>query len=159
MECTGMSDPKAFDKILTEIIRQDKGIKKVILVDKTGLTIANVSKLSYYPVDVDSIGAIASAVFCASEEQGKNLQIGELEIVTSEFSEGKIFASACGKGVLCVVSEAEVNIGLIRLVMKKQGVQLADELDKFLAVEPLSPKEAELDEEDLKSALAELERV
>ena len=154
-----MSDPKAFDKVLTEIIRQDKGIKKVILVDKTGLTIANVSKLSYYPVDVDSIGAIASAVFCASEEQGKNLQIGELEIVTSEFSEGKIFASACGKGVLCVVSEAEVNIGLIRLVMKKQGVQLADELDKFLAVEPLSPKDSELDEEDLKSALAELERV
>lgn len=154
-----MSDPKAFDKILTEIIRQDKGIKKVILVDKTGLTIANVSKLSYYPVDVDSIGAIASAVFCASEEQGKNLQIGELEIVTSEFSEGKIFASACGKGVLCVVSEAQVNIGLIRLVMKKQGVQLADELDKFLAVEPLSPKDRELDEEDLKSALAELERV
>ncbi|MHA1633429.1 MAG: roadblock/LC7 domain-containing protein [Candidatus Thorarchaeota archaeon] len=154
-----MSDPKIFDKILTEIIRQDKGIKKVILVDKTGLTIANVSKLSYYPVDVDSIGAIASAVFCASEEQGKNLQIGELEIVTSEFSEGKIFASACGKGVLCVVSEAEVNIGLIRLVMKKQGVQLAGELDNFLAVEPLSPKDAELDEEDLKSALAELERV
>ena len=154
-----MSDPKAFDKILTEIIRQDKGIKKVILVDKTGLTIANVSKLSYYPVDVDSIGAIASAVFCASEEQGKNLQIGELEIVTSEFSEGKIFASACGKGVLCVVSEAEVNIGLIRLVMKKQGVQLADELDKFLAVDPMSPVKDELDEEDLKSALAELERV
>ena len=57
------------------------------------------------------------------------------------------------------VSEAEVNIGLIRLVMKKQGVQLADELNRFLAVEPLSPKDAELDEEDLKSALAELERV
>ncbi|MBD3405860.1 MAG: hypothetical protein GF411_07000 [Candidatus Lokiarchaeota archaeon] len=155
-----MSEPKVFDKILTDIIRQEKGIRKVILVDKTGLTIANVSKLSYYPVDVDSIGAIASAVFCASEEQGKNLQIGELEIVTSEFSEGKIFASACGKGVLCVVSEAEVNIGLIRLLMKKQGVQLAEELDKFLAVEPSTPaKDRELDEEDLKSALAELERV
>ena len=145
-----MSDPKAFDKILTEIIRQD---------DKTGLTIANVSKLSYYPVDVDSIGAIASAVFCASEEQGKNLQIGELEIVTSEFSEGKIFASACGKGVLCVVSEAEVNIGLIRLLMKKQGQALANELDKFLTVEPGPGKDKELDEEDLRSALAELEKV
>ncbi|MCK5303350.1 MAG: roadblock/LC7 domain-containing protein, partial [Candidatus Thorarchaeota archaeon] len=155
-----MSDPKAFDRILTEIIRQDKGIKKVILVDRTGLTIANVSKLSYYPVDVDSIGAIASAVFAASEEQGNNLQIGTLEIVTSEFSEGKIFASACGKGVLCVVSEAEVNIGLIRLVMKKQGAQLAEELDKFLAVEASAPaKDRELDEEDLRSALAELERV
>ncbi len=154
-----MSDPKAFDKILTEIIRQDKGIKKIILTDKTGLTIANVSKLSYYPVDVDSIGAIASAVFCASEEQGKNLQIGELEIVTSEFSEGKIFASACGKGVLCVVSEAEVNIGLIRLVMKKQGAVLANELDKFLTIDSSPGKDKDLDEEDLRSALAELERV
>ncbi len=155
-----MSDPKAFDKILTDIIRQDKGIKKIILTDKTGLTIANVSKLSYYPVDVDSIGAIASAVFCASEEQGKNLQIGELEIVTSEFSEGKIFASACGKGVLCVVSEAEVNIGLIRLLMKKQGLTLAQELDKFLTVDSSGPgKDKELDEEDLRSALAELEKV
>ncbi|MEM2142847.1 MAG: roadblock/LC7 domain-containing protein [Candidatus Thorarchaeota archaeon] len=155
-----MSDPKAFDRILTDVIRQDKGIRRVILVDKTGLTIANVSKLSYYPVDTDSIGAIASAVFCASEEQGKNLQIGELEIVTSEFSGGKIFASACGKGVLCVISDSEVNIGLIRLVMKKQGVQLAEELDKFLAVEPMRPgKDREMDEEELKSALAELERV
>lgn len=52
-----------------------------------------------------------------------------------------------------------MNLGLIRFVMKKQGVQLADELDKFLAVEPLFPKDSELDEEDLKSALAELERV
>ncbi len=156
-----MSDPKRFDKILTDIIRQDRGIRRVILVDKTGLTIAHVSRLAYFAVDVDSIGAIASAVFCASEEQGKNLQLGELEIVTSEFSEGKIFASACGKGVLCVVSEAkEVNIGLIRMVMKKQGEQLAEELDKFLAVEPGAPsKDRELDEEDLKSALAELERV
>jgi hypothetical protein len=50
---------------------------------------------------------------------------------------------------------------MVRLVMKKQGVQLADELDKFLAVEPLTPsdKDKEIDEEDLKSALAELERV
>ena len=152
-------DLKQFDTVLTKIMKSEERIKKVILVDKSGLTISHVSRFSYFPQDIDGIGVIASAVFCASEEQGKNLQIGELEIVTSEFSEGKIFASACGKGVLCVVSEAEVNIGLIRLVMKKQGVQLADELDKFLAVEPLSPKESELDEEDLKSALAELERV
>ncbi len=29
-----MSDPRIFDKILTEVIRQEKGIRKVILVDK-----------------------------------------------------------------------------------------------------------------------------
>jgi predicted regulator of Ras-like GTPase activity (Roadblock/LC7/MglB family) len=89
-------DTKSFDNILSKIIKSESGIKKVILVDRTGLTIASVSKFSYFPADVDGIGAIASAVFCASEEQGKNLELGGLEIVTSEFMGGKIFASSCG---------------------------------------------------------------
>jgi predicted regulator of Ras-like GTPase activity (Roadblock/LC7/MglB family) len=89
-------DIRSFDKILSKIIKSERGIKKVSLVDRTGLTIASVSKFSYFPADVDGIGAIASAVFCASEEQGKNLELGGLEIVTSEFSGGKIFASSCG---------------------------------------------------------------
>ena len=71
---------KSFNNILSKIIKSESGIKKVILVDRTGLTIAHVSKFSYYPVDVDGIGAIASAVFCASEEQGKNLELGNLRI-------------------------------------------------------------------------------
>jgi len=155
-----LSDPKSFDKILSEIIKSTKGIKKVILVDKTGLTIAHVSKLSPYPVDVDSIGAIASAVFCASEEQGKNLDIGELQMVTSEFNGGKIFASSCGKGVLCVVTEPDINIGLVRLVMKKSGAVLEEELAKFLSATAEAPiGERDLDNEDLKAALSELERV
>ena len=60
-------DTKSFDNILSKIIKSESGIKKVILVDRTGLTIASVSKFSYFPADVDGIGAIASAVFCASE--------------------------------------------------------------------------------------------
>ena len=95
---------KSFNKILSKIIKSESGIKKVLLVDRTGLTIAHVSKFSYYPVDVDGIGAIASAVFCASEEQGRNLELGELSIVTSEFNSGKIFAASCGKGVLCLMA-------------------------------------------------------
>lgn len=45
-------DIKAFDKILSDVIKAESGIKKVILVDRTGLTIAHVSKFSYYPVDI-----------------------------------------------------------------------------------------------------------
>ena len=83
----------------------ENNLDQVILVDKTGLTIAHVSKFSYIPLDVDGIGAIASAVFCASEEQGNNLELGGLQIVTSEFDGGKIFAASCGKGVLCLISD------------------------------------------------------
>ena len=107
------------------------------MVDRTGLTIASVSKFSYFPADVDGIGAIASAVFCASEEQGKNLELGGLEIVTSEFSGGKIFASSCGpKGVLTLISDPDINIGLIRLILKRSGDELKDILDEFLSEVP-----------------------
>jgi len=130
-------DTKSFDNILSKIIKSESGIKKVILVDRTGLTIASVSKFSYFPADVDGIGAIASAVFCASEEQGKNLELGNLEIVTSEFVNGKIFASSCGpKGVLTLISDPDINIGLIRLILKRSGDELKDILDEFLAESP-----------------------
>jgi len=150
---------KSFDKILSRIIKSEPGIKKVILADRTGLTIAHVSKFSYYPVDVDGIGAIASAVFCASEEQGRSLDIGNLNIVTSEFDDGKIFASSCGPGVLCLISEADVNIGMIRLVMKSASQELEKVLNEFLGEQP--PLEAgvlEEEEEDLRSAVEDLDK-
>jgi predicted regulator of Ras-like GTPase activity (Roadblock/LC7/MglB family)/GTPase SAR1 family protein len=126
-------DTKRFKNILSKIIKSESGVKKVILVDRTGLTVASVSKFSkfsYFPVDIDGIGAIASAVFCASEEQGKNLDLGELEIVTSEFSGGKIFTSSCGpKGILTLITDPDINIGLIRLILKRSG-------DGFLSDKP-----------------------
>ncbi len=125
---------KVIDNILSKIIKSDSGIKKVIVVDRTGLTIASVSKFSYFPADVDGIGAIASAVFCASEQQGKNLDLNDLEIVISEFSGGKIFTSSFGpKGIFTLISDPDINIGLIRLILKRSGDELKKILDKFLS--------------------------
>jgi predicted regulator of Ras-like GTPase activity (Roadblock/LC7/MglB family) len=155
-----MMDVKAFDKILARIIKSEPGIKKVILADRTGLTIAHVSKFSYYPVDVDGIGAIASAVFCASEEQGRSLEIGDLKIVTSEFDDGKIFAASCGQGVLCTICDPDVNIGMIRLVMQSASKELETVLAEFLGEQP--PVEGGVlgdEEEDLKSALGDLDNI
>jgi predicted regulator of Ras-like GTPase activity (Roadblock/LC7/MglB family) len=115
---------------LSKIIKSESGIKKVILGERTGQTIASVSKFSYSPVDVDSIGAIASKVFCACEEQGKNLELGELELVTSEFTRGKIFMSSYGpKGIFTLVSGPDINISLIRLKLKCSGDELKEILD------------------------------
>jgi hypothetical protein len=154
-----MTDVKAFDRVLGNVMKSEPGIKKVILVDKTGLTIAHVSKFTYQPVDVDGIGAIASAVFCASEEQGKSLEIGELKIVTSEFDSGKIFAASCGKGVLCVITDSEINIGMIRLVLRKSSDELQKVLDEFLESRTQVPAARKSEEEELKAALSELEKV
>ena len=150
-------DTKSFDNILSKIIKSESGIKKVILVDRTGLTIASVSKFSYFPADVDGIGAIASAVFCASEEQGKNLSIGGLGIVTSEFGDGKIFAASAGKAILCVITDENVAMGMVRLLIKNAATQLTDVLDEFLAIKPI-PEPAKVEEtKALKDVLKDLE--
>ena len=150
---------RQFEEILSDVIKSETGIKKCILVDRTGLTIAHVSKFSYYPIDVDGIGAIASAVFCASEEQGKNLDVGNLIIVTSEFENGKIFAAGAGKGVLCVITDQDVNLGMIRMVMKRAAAELAKVLDEFLAEKPMvEAGKSEAEREELQAALGELEK-
>ena len=131
-------DIKLIDDLLLEVIKGEKGIKKIILVDKTGLTISDVSKNNHYPVDIAGIGAIASAVFCASEEQGKSLNIGNLTLVSSEFDNGKIFAANTGDGVLCVVSDSTVNLGMIRFLIRKVAKQLRKLLEEFLA--PIKPE-------------------
>jgi len=161
-------DPRRFDTVLSKIIKSEPGIKKVILVDRTGLTIAHVSKFDYVSVDVDGIGAIASAVFMASAEQGTNLTIGGLDIVTSEFDTGKIFASSCGRGILTIISDADVNIGMIRLLMRKANEELSNILDEFLAGRPTGivtrgPSAApevrsSLEKDELEAALRELEK-
>jgi len=107
------------------------------LVDRTGLTIASVSKFSYFPADIDGTGSIASAIFCASEKQGENLELGDLELVTSEFLRGKIFTTSCGpKGILSLISDPDINIGLIRIILKRSGEGLKELLDDFLSYIP-----------------------
>jgi len=119
---------------LSKIIKSESGIKKVILVERTGLTIASVSKFSYVPIDVDKTGAIASEVFCACEEQGKKLELGDLELVMSEFTGGKIFASSCGpKRVLILISGPDINISLINLKLKRLGDELKEFFDELLS--------------------------
>lgn len=91
-------------------------------------------------------------MFCASEEQGKNLELGNLEIVTSEFTGGKIFASSCGpKGVLTLISDPDINIGLIRLILKRSGDELREILDEFLADSGFEISDSGLDLSDLDS--------
>ena len=100
------------------------------------------SKFSYFPADIDGIGSIASAIFCASEKQGEYLELGDLELVTSEFSGGKIFVTSCGpKGVLSLISDPDINIGLIRLILKRSGEELKKILDDFLSDIPDDDKD------------------
>lgn len=120
------------DSILSKIFKSEKGIKRLIISDKTGLTVTNVSRFSYFIPEIDEIGAIASANFCACEKAGKDLGLAELSIITCEFTEGKVFSVSVGKGVLSLVSDPVINIGIIRLILSRFRDIIRELLERLL---------------------------
>ncbi|MHA1897338.1 MAG: hypothetical protein ACTSU2_08095, partial [Promethearchaeota archaeon] len=71
------NDELIIEKILNRILMGAAGIREVILMDRTGITITYVSKLNTNKkINIDKIGAIGGAVFQAVEEQGECLEYG-----------------------------------------------------------------------------------
>jgi predicted regulator of Ras-like GTPase activity (Roadblock/LC7/MglB family) len=95
--------------------------------------IASFSKYVFKQLDIDAIGAIMGAVFQAAEEEGNALEFSGLEIQINEFKQGFRFAVACeDAGVLGVISDKDIQIGLVRASMKKYAPLLGKAMKKML---------------------------
>jgi predicted regulator of Ras-like GTPase activity (Roadblock/LC7/MglB family) len=145
---------------LTRLLKSDTSIKVTLLGDRTGLTIARASRLlvseTMGAFDLESIGAIASAVFCGAAEQGSTLTLGELGIMLAEFSDGKILTAQSGeRGVLVVVAESDAQLGLIRMRMKESSESLARLMDRL--TEPSAVKIKKPESQSIMAALKELD--
>ena len=115
--------------ILHEIITSDANINHVILADKTGLTLAYSSRFAFDEFETEALGAIASAVYLASEQQGTNVGLAVLDIIISEFSDGLILVASCGSTVVCLITDAGVALGMVRRTMKIAAEKIRNILD------------------------------
>lgn len=128
-----MSSMEVIKQILEQIGQSVSGITHVILMDRTGLMIACFSKYVFKQLDIDAVGAIMGAVFQAGEEEGNSLEFSGLEIQINEFKQGFRFAVACeDAGVLGVISDKDIQIGLVRASMKKFAPLLGKAMKKML---------------------------
>lgn len=127
-------DEKLLNKILTAIINSTAGLKYVLIVDDTGITIMSRSKfaLSDDEITVEKIGAIGGAVFTAGEEQGFLLGYGDIKLQITEYERGMIFSVKVSKGTLCIATDVNVQIGLVRAVMKKWAPKVSTILNRYL---------------------------
>ena len=125
--------------ILHEIITSDANINHVILADKTGLTLAYSSRFAFDEFETEALGAIASAVYLASEQQGQNVGLAELDIIISEFSDGLILVASCGSTVLCLITDTGVQLGMVRRTMKMAAEKVRNILD--VEAKPAIPAE------------------
>ncbi len=161
-----MSAYEEIDNLLHDVIIKDGSILQVILADKTGLTIAHTSRFEIDAKDTDALGAIASAIYLASEQQGNDVNLKGLNMIISEFSNGKIFVSDCGNAVLSIITEKNVNIGAIRMLIKETSEKLKEQVDRMIApveevAEEVTPVQETASEEvvvdDAKSIISDLE--
>jgi predicted regulator of Ras-like GTPase activity (Roadblock/LC7/MglB family) len=121
--------------ILTLIINSTPGLKFALITDDTGITILSQAKFKFSDqngISVEKIGAIGGAVFIAGEEQGHILGYGSIDLQITEYLEGMIFAMKVGKGVLCIVSDKNAQIGFIRAIMKKWAPKITTILNRYL---------------------------
>jgi predicted regulator of Ras-like GTPase activity (Roadblock/LC7/MglB family) len=125
-------------KLLKEIINSTPGLKYAIIIDDTGITIMSESKFILMNEDdlsVEKIGAIGGAVFTAGEEQGYILGYGNIHLQITEYFKGMIFSLKVGKGVLCIATDKNIQIGLVRALMKKYSQKISSVLDRYLQEE------------------------
>jgi len=131
-------DERILKKLLKEIINSTPGLKYAIIIDDTGITIMSESKFILKNEDdlsVEKIGAIGGAVFTAGEEQGYILGYGNIHLQITEYFKGMIFSLKVGKGVLCIATDKNIQIGLVRALMKKYSQKISSVLDSYLQEE------------------------
>ena len=128
-------DERILKQLLKEIINSTPGLKYAIIIDDTGITIMSESKFILKNEDelsVEKIGAIGGAVFTAGEEQGYILGYGNIHLQITEYFKGMIFSLKVGKGVLCIATDKNIQIGLVRALMKKYSQRISSVLDSYL---------------------------
>jgi predicted regulator of Ras-like GTPase activity (Roadblock/LC7/MglB family) len=131
-------DEHRLKKILNEIINSTPGLKYAIIIDDTGITIISEAKFTFSneeDVSIEKIGAIGGAVFTAGEEQGHILGYGDIDLQITEYFKGMIFSVKVGKGVLCIVTDKNVQIGYVRALMKKYTSKISTILNRYLQEE------------------------
>lgn len=70
-------------------------------------------------IDPDAIGAFSTAVYSTAESSLKEMNQGDLDQVILEGGDGKTLMICAGDGILVVLTEPTVNLGYLRMEMKK----------------------------------------
>lgn len=111
--------------ILDGLLRVE-GVTAAMVVGRDGFVIEAVSSDG---IDGDSVGAIASSSLGTSEEMGGELHLGPLGSILIEFDQGPVAISPAGPdAVLAVVGNPSVNLGRLRIEMRKIRTAVASQL-------------------------------
>ena len=99
------------------------GVNGSLVVGKDGLIIE-----SEVPGDIDSelVAAMSSAVFGTAERSAEEMKHEPLQQVMIEGNLGKTLMIDAGEGILVVITDIGINLGLIRIEMRRSAERVID---------------------------------
>ncbi|MEZ5358744.1 MAG: roadblock/LC7 domain-containing protein [Candidatus Zixiibacteriota bacterium] len=100
---------------ILEALNKTSGITGSMVVGKDGIVIA--ADLNTQ-LEEETIGALAASITSTVQKSLERLATTPLKQVTVEADNAKLFFCDAGIGLLVVLTEPEVNIGLVRLEVK-----------------------------------------
>ena len=104
-----------------EQLNKTSGVTGSMVVGNDGILIAADLEASY---EGETVGALAASITSNISKSLDRLDSSPLKQVTIEADAAKLFFTDAGMGILVVVTQKEVNIGLIRLEIKHAVTKL-----------------------------------
>lgn len=99
-----------------------QGVRGAAVVRRDGLLI--VSNLPS-DIDADQLAAMTASTVGSGETASETLSIGAVEQVTVESEEGKLISTGAGsEGILTILTDSDVNMGLVLVEMKKAAKKI-----------------------------------
>ena len=111
-------------KIVEDLIRID-GVIGGLLVGKDGLV---VSSTLLEDEDAEVLGAMSAAMFGTIAKAAERIGVGTLRDTIIEAAEGSIQLIEAEDLILVVITERGVNLGMIRIEMRKAAKRVREEI-------------------------------
>ena len=113
---------KLLQDVLYQIIADVPGIRGIVLSTVDGLPIASDIKSEERQ---NRIAAMVSALVTLSKKVAPEVEVGNLDAVSIEADEGKIFCymiageEVSNPAILAIVTSRELNLGILRMVVPR----------------------------------------
>src|SRR6476619_2032749 len=110
--------------IVEDLIRVD-GVIGSLLVGKDGLVVASTL---LEDEDAEVLGAMSAAMFGTIAKAAERIGVGTLRDTIVEATEGSIQLIEAEDLILVVITERGVNLGMIRIEMRKAAKRVREEI-------------------------------
>ncbi|HUX99334.1 MAG TPA: tetratricopeptide repeat protein [Candidatus Deferrimicrobium sp.] len=127
---------QSIECVLNKILKSECDILRVLLTDRVGCFTWQIQKNHLLPLkDFNELIINMSAIFHGTEELGRSAQFKKFNLSTLEYGNGKMFISQTGpNGIIIIISERDVCVGMIRLILKSASSHLENKITEFQGV-------------------------